>query len=93
MEIFQSRIPIRYLSEDAACLLPCYYVGRSSSAHNKITINEAMLAHQFIINNIQEEHQKMLYIYETHLKRATKMGHHRIVNYIKSAMSNMEKLK
>ena len=49
-------IPIKdsyqiYLSEDAACLLPCYYVGRSSSAHNKITINEAMLAHQFIINN------------------------------------------
>ena len=51
LEIFQSRIPIRHLSEEAACLLPCYYVGRSSSAHNKITINEAMLAHQFIINN------------------------------------------
>ena len=46
LEIFQSRIPIRYLSEEAACLLLCYYVGRSSSAHNKITINEAMLVHQ-----------------------------------------------
>ena len=58
MEIFQSRIPIRYLSQEAACLLPCYYVGRSSSAHNKITINEAMLAHQFIINNKWYVHLK-----------------------------------
>ena len=66
-------------------------LGKPMTPLDLAIIGDKLEIYQFIINNIQEEHQKMLYIYETHLKMATNLGHHQIINYIKSALSNMEK--